>query len=101
MCPLEVNPVGESSVPAMMAIRPSPVGSQNRLAPQSAQNPRLADTEDWYHRKLLEDLSKRSSRAHAVAATKWPLVRRHISQWQNTTGLSGPRTSYCTPLQRQ
>src|SRR5580692_249168 len=101
MCPWAVKPVGESNVPAMMAIRPSPVGSQNRLAPHCAQNPRLADADDWYHCKLAEDFSKRSSRAQAVAATKCPLVRRHISQWQKTTGLNGPCTSYCTPLQRQ
>jgi hypothetical protein len=34
-----------------------------------------------------------ASRRAAVAAAKWPLDRRHMLQWQATTGRSGPRTS--------
>ena len=75
--------------------------SQKMLEPQVRQKPRLADSDDSYQRSPPDSTSVRPSRRVAVAATKWPLVRRHWPQWQLITGRSGPRTSYRTAPQRQ
>ena len=57
-------------------------GFQNRFEPQLAQNPRSAAAEERYQRRLSERVSDSCGTAQAVAATKWPLARRHILQWQ-------------------
>src|SRR5215468_5088599 len=95
------RPVGLSSVPAMIEKRGSPFGAQNRFEPQNWQKPRRALGDESYQRSPRSSRRTMASRRAAVAAAKWPLVRRHMSQWQATTGRSGPRVSYRTAPQRQ
>ncbi len=88
-------------MPAAIETRSPEAGSQNRLDPQISQNPRRAFADARYQRNPLDSIRTNSSWRIAVKAAKWPLVRRHIVQWQLTTGRSGPRTSYLTAPHRQ
>src|SRR5215210_661414 len=95
------SPVGRSSVPAAIETRSPEAGSQNRLDPHVSQNPRRAVADDRYQRSPSDSIRNRFSGRVAVNAARWPLVRRHMVQWQSTTGRSGPRTSYRTAPHRQ
>src|SRR5215217_6206541 len=95
------SPVGGSNVPAAIETRSPEAGSQNRLDPQISQNPRRAVADDRYQRSPSDSIRTSASGRVAVNAAKCPLVRRHIVQWQSTTGRSGPRTPYRTAPQRQ
>jgi hypothetical protein len=92
MCFSMARPVGVSNEPAVMLIVSLPRGRQNKLLPQVAQNPRSADSEERNHRKDCELVMVVSAMLALVIAAKWPLVRRHCSQWQAMMLRSGPVT---------
>jgi hypothetical protein len=91
MCSIKVMFVGVSSEPAVIAVLSSPVGLQNKLLPQTPQNPRSAASDDRYQLKPSEAVKVRFEDSALVMAAWWPLVRRHCSQWQAIAPRSAPR----------
>ncbi len=93
MCFSMARPVGASSEPAVMLIVSLPMGRQNKLLPHISQNPRSAVSEERYQRKVCELVRAMFALEALVMAAKWPLVRRHCSQWHAMTARSGPLTA--------
>jgi hypothetical protein len=86
------SPVGVSNVPAVMEIRSSPVGFQNRLPPHATQYPRSARSDDANQRRVSSRSYRIAEAGAEVIAAKWPDVFRHCRQWHATTGRNGPVT---------
>ena len=85
-----VRPVGGSRPPASTDMRDPSAGFQNRLEPQSLQNPRSAWSEAAYHCKASSpEISLKLSGATAVAATAYPVHCAHWRQWHTMTSRIG------------
>ena len=69
-----------SNDPAAIDNEVDPSNCQNRLEPQRRQNPRLAFDDDRYQDNVFRVLIRMATTGAAVAAQKWPLVRRHWEQ---------------------
>jgi hypothetical protein len=67
-----------------------PFNRQNRLPPQTRQNPRSAVSDDLYQTSDSEDIIVIFAEGALVMAAKCPLVLRHCEQWQAMMPRSAP-----------
>src|ERR1700684_4466384 len=102
MCCISLRCVGGSKVPAIILVQPEPSlrGRQKRLPPHRPQKPLCACSDEENHTSVPSFSSVMRSDSAPVAATKWPLVRRHCEQWQAMTSRREPCTVYRTPPHR-
>ena len=74
------RPVGGSSEPAITLVASPPIRRQNKFEPQRLQNPRSACGDERYQVSPSDEINDRFADGALVAATKWPLARRHCEQ---------------------
>src|ERR1700687_5994226 len=87
MCCSTARLVGVSRVPAVMLISSRPDCFQNRLPPQTPQNPRSAVSDDLYQRSGSEAVNSIFADGALVMAAECPLVRRYCAQVAGIAGI--------------